>query len=117
MPEHHGEKKLSGIHAYCHVGHQHSAGDRFGRMFDLPSLFLPVKTLQSLGEKNGPMDGGANANRTQSVAVGMVFFGQFVDHDITLDVETSFDEVVNPDEISNARTPTLDLDCIYGQGP
>lgn len=117
MPQHHGTKSLSGIHAFCHLGHQGSAGDRFGRMFDLPPLFLPVDTLKALGAKGGPMDGGTNANRTATVPVGMVFFGQFIDHDITLDVETSLDQVVNLDELSNARTPTLDLDCIYGEGP
>ena len=63
------------------------------------------------------MDGGTNANRTATVPVGMVFFGQFIDHDVTLDIETSFDQVVDVDALSNARTPTLDLDCIYGQGP
>lgn len=117
MSQHHGTKKLSGIDAFCHIHHQGHAGDRFRRMFELPPLFLPVDILKALGEKGGPMDGGINANRTATVPVGMVFFGQFVDHDITLDIETSLDQVVDLHEIRNARTPTLDLDCIYGQGP
>lgn len=117
MSQHHGQKQLSGINAFCHLGHKGSPGDRFRRMFDLPPLFLSVDTLAALGKKGGPMDGGKNADRTDTVPVGMVFFGQFVDHDITLDIETSLDQTVDVSELSNARTPTLDLDCIYGQGP
>ncbi|MGR5519993.1 peroxidase family protein [Vibrio sp. PNB22_4_2] len=117
MSQHHGIKSLSGINAFCHLNHQGNAGDRFKRMFNLPPLYLPVDTLKALGKQGGPMDGGTNSNRTATVPVGMVFFGQFIDHDITLDVETSFEQVVNVGELSNARTPTLDLDCIYGNGP
>ena len=51
------------------------------------------------------------------VAVGQVIFGQFIDHDITLDVMSQFGRVNDPEDITNQRTPTLDLDCIYGAGP
>jgi hypothetical protein len=48
----------------------------------------------------------------------MIFFGQFVDHDVTLDASSTFDTVVDdPGEIADVRTPTLDLDCIYGLAP
>ncbi len=60
------------------------------------------------------MDDNNTTNRTQSVPVGHVFFGQFVDHDITLDVFSSFDRVNSANAIGNSRTPTLDLDCIFG---
>ena len=64
------------------------------------------------------MDGKTDNDRTDGVPVGMIFFGQFVDHDITLDASTSFDSVVgNAGAVTNVRTPTLDLDCIYGLGP
>ncbi|MEO0991604.1 MAG: peroxidase family protein, partial [Pseudomonadota bacterium] len=43
--------------------------------------------------------------------------GQFVDHDITLDVTSSLDTVNSPAGTPNVRTPTLDLDCVYGTGP
>ena len=45
-----------------------------------------------------------------------VFLGQFVDHDIILDVTTSLDTVNSGYETRNARTPTLDLDRVYGMG-
>jgi len=118
MANHHGMSKLQGIDAFCHYGHQEQRGDRFGRLFDIPPLFTPAPELVKLGAQKGPMDGGKRASRTQTVAVGQVFFGQFIDHDITLDVHTSLSEVVADEtEIENTRTPTLDLDSVYGQGP
>jgi hypothetical protein len=43
--------------------------------------------------------------------------GQFVDHDITFDQTVGFPEIDDPEEIEQARTPTLDLDSLYGLGP
>ena len=118
MPEHHGLGKLIGADAYCTVGHHYQRGDRFGRLFPLAPLYIPAPSLREISKQGGPMDGGARASRTRTVDVGQVFFGQFVDHDVTLDVESSLSGVVNDaSEIGNTRTPTLDLDCIYGQGP
>jgi len=118
MPEHHGLNKQSGFSAFCRYGHRRQRGDRFGRLFDLPPVFTPAPVLHAIGVQGGPMDGGTSAKRTQTVDVGQIFFGQFVDHDITLDVSTTLSSVVSDEgQIENARTPTLDLDCIYGQGP
>lgn len=119
--EHHGMKPLEGLSAYCVRGHyhEHQRDDRFGRLFpQLSPAYTRPDILHAIGAKNGPMDGKSANDRTDSVPVGMVFFGQFVDHDITLDASTTFDSVVdNPGEIANVRTPVLDLDCIYGVGP
>jgi len=48
---------------------------------------------------------------------GMTFFGQFVDHDITLDATSAIGTKIDPRTIRNIRTPNLDLDCVYGNGP
>ncbi len=48
---------------------------------------------------------------------GYVYFGQFVDHDMTLDVTPLSSAEVDPNRLHNFRTPRLDLDCLYGQGP
>lgn len=119
MTSAHGLTDLNGLHAYCRRDHRHNTGERFGRMFaDLPPLFTDPRVLERLGAPGGPMDEGAPpASLAQTVPVGMVFFGQFVDHDITLDVTSSLDTVNSAHETRNARTPTLDLDCIYGMGP
>ena len=47
----------------------------------------------------------------------MTFFGQFVDHDITLDATSALGTRIDPATIPNVRTPSLDLDCVYGAGP
>jgi hypothetical protein len=118
MPSHHGLNTLGGLDAYCRVGHYHQPGDRFGRLCsDLAPLYSDPDTLRQVGAKDGPMDGGTGNARTTSVSVGMVFFGQFVDHDITLDVSSSFEQTNNAQSIENVRTPALDLDSIYGGGP
>ncbi len=48
---------------------------------------------------------------------GYTYFGQFIDHDITLDVTSLSGRQIDPDKILNFRTPRLDLDCVYGRGP
>ncbi|MGI9353630.1 MAG: peroxidase family protein [Rhizobiaceae bacterium] len=48
---------------------------------------------------------------------GMTFLGQFVDHDITHDASSVIGTVIDPRSIRNVRTPHLDLDCVYGDGP
>ncbi|MBS0123973.1 peroxidase family protein [Thetidibacter halocola] len=48
---------------------------------------------------------------------GMTFFGQFVDHDVTLDATSALGSRIVPATIPNVRTPALDLDCVYGAGP
>ncbi len=125
--EHHGMKPLEGLSPYCRMSKygQESEGDsehrddRFGRLFgDLNPAYTRPDILFEIGKLGGNMQAPDDKDRTESVPVGMIFFGQFVDHDITLDATTTFDSVVgNPGEIANVRTPTLDLDCIYGLGP
>lgn len=119
--EHHGMKSFEGLNAYCRLSNygEGQREDRFGRIFhELSPAYTRPDILETIGAPNGPMDGKSTDSRTDSVPVGMVFFGQFVDHDITLDASTSFNSVIdNPGEVTNVRTPTLDLDCIYGLGP
>ena len=124
--DHHGMKPLEGLNPYCsmsHYGHEVEGDplreDRFGRLFGhLAPAYTNPQILEEIGRVGGAMDGKSANDRTDSVPVGMIFFGQFLDHDITLDATTTFDSVIdNPGEIGNVRTPTLDLDCIYGLGP
>jgi len=101
----------------CSFNHTQQDGDRFGRMFDLPPLYNDPDVLKDIGKANGSMQATARAAKSKTVPVGHVFFGQFIDHDITLDVTSSFQEVNRASDIPNTRTPTLDLDCVYGSGP
>lgn len=117
MSDNHGMHTLDGINAFCSPFHHRSPGESFGRMFNLPPLNTYPGSLKALGKQGGPMDGGTNSNRTSTVAVGDVFFGQFIDHDITLDVMSSLSLTTDVTQLHNARSPSLDLDNIYGNGP
>jgi Animal haem peroxidase len=43
--------------------------------------------------------------------------GQFIDHDITFDTSSAMGVPTDPGSSPNARTPSLDLDSVYGTGP
>lgn len=118
MTTEHGNRKLSELEALCTTTHKQSNGDRFGRLFgDLPGFYCAPEVLDQLGSPDGPMKAPAKPPRTKTVPAGLVFFGQFIDHDITLDITSSAETVNVAEQIPNARTPTLDLDCVYGAGP
>lgn len=94
---------------------------RFGRLFWKKHNTKPLQSkpenLIELGRLGGVMDSGGVKRVTESVPLGMIFLGQFIDHDITFDTESRFNSVNDPNEIENFRTPNLDLDCLFGEGP
>ena len=56
-------------------------------------------------------------NQPDVATAGYTYWGQFVDHDLTLDL-TPLDHVSSDvAQIRNFRTPLLDLDNLYGGGP
>jgi hypothetical protein len=76
------------------------------------------KTMRDTGDSLGSGD--------SDIPAAYTYFGQFVDHDITLDLESAeLPDLVAPtlaplslahieDELQNARTATLELDSVYG---
>jgi hypothetical protein len=109
-------KEMRGLRNICKYGHPQQEG-RFGRLFkDLPPFYMDPCKIDRLTEVGGIMDAGNTPVRIDLPA-GFVILGQFIDHDITLDVTSTLDRNNDPDAIRNFRTPTLDLDCIYGGGP
>ncbi|HSK14830.1 MAG TPA: heme peroxidase family protein [Gaiellaceae bacterium] len=59
--------------------------------------------------------GGGGASR---IPAGYTYLGQFVDHDLTFDKTTvTLGENVSPAKLLQARSPSLDLDSLYGAGP
>jgi hypothetical protein len=40
-----------------------------------------------------------------------------VDHDVTFDATSEIGRAISPASVRNVRTPALDLDCVYGDGP
>ncbi len=52
------------------------------------------------------------------VPAGYTYLGQFIDHDLTMDVtQVSLGEEITPAQLLQARSPSLDLDSLYGAGP
>jgi hypothetical protein len=53
-----------------------------------------------------------------SVPAGYTYVGQFVDHDLTFDkTSVALGTNVSPADLIQARSPSLDLDSLYGAGP
>ncbi len=52
-----------------------------------------------------------------NMTAGMTFLGQFIDHDLTLDLKSSLLQMSDPRSTVNFRTAAFDLDSLYGQGP
>jgi hypothetical protein len=69
--------------------------------------------LAELGASMRDLD--LDANVTESA--GYTYFGQFIDHDLTLDITPLDFAHPNVERIRNYRTPFLDLDHVYGGGP
>jgi hypothetical protein len=58
-------------------------------------------------------------SRDGSVPAGFTYLGQFIDHDLTFDVTRglTLGEQASPTELLQGRSPSLDLDSLYGAGP
>jgi hypothetical protein len=94
----------------------HKDPGMFGRMFPkLAPLSVPDKALEELAK--AMMDDDKTSNDNPNIPAGFTYLGQFVDHDITLDLTALGEKERDPLATENFRTPSLDLDCIYGLGP
>jgi hypothetical protein len=97
----------------------------FTNLFPLRSSPYPVDKLLALAASmKGGVDtvkDGADPEENLWVPAGYTYFGQFIDHDLTFDSTSSLDlsvATVPQTRIpTNLRTPRLDLDCLYGDGP
>lgn len=75
-------------------------------------------SLIDLGQVMETETGDPNDDRDSNIPAGYTYLGQFIDHDITRDeTELTVEGTVNPNEIENFRTPSLDLDSLYLDGP
>ena len=103
----------------------------FGRLFpSLPAAIFSTTDLALLSNIIiPPAASGKNAPVQDNVDIqaGYTYFGQFIDHDITLDnrggdlcpqtAPLTCSASVSVGSLVNTRTPQFDLDCIYGAGP
>jgi Animal haem peroxidase len=64
---------------------------------------------------NAMAAGGGGASR---IPAGFTYLGQFIDHDLTFDrTNVMLGANVSPVQLLQARSPSLDLDSLYGAGP
>jgi hypothetical protein len=111
----------------------------FGRLFPRLPAFAPATqrvkdALRALGARGGPLDAkddlgkgprllitdpalSANNPNNPTHTAGTTFLGQFIDHDITFDTTSPMGVPTDPASSPNSRTPSLDLDSVYGAGP
>lgn len=103
---------------------------RFGRMFRRlpPAPEYDEPTLTALADQmheitSAPPGGWNSAPEPQpnadneTIPAAYTYLGQFIDHDITFDPNSSLEQEDDPDAIHNFRTPKYDLDSVYGSGP
>ena len=90
-----------------------AADFRFSRMGPRGTR-VPEAILRKVAAAMTAGDDGGNG----SIAAGYTYLGQFVDHDMTFDQTTvALGESVAPVDLLQGRSPSLDLDCLYGFGP
>ena len=92
----------------------------YARMFpELPSFQADEQFLHALGRAGGLCDCGDREDSPDSLgngAAGWPIFGQFVAHDITADRSALRSDATTA-ELHNSRSPQLNLECLYGDGP
>jgi Animal haem peroxidase len=113
--------------------------DSFGRLFpELPPFAEASPQLESalleLGRPGGILDAkddltqgpillitssklSENNNDNPMQTAGVTFMAQFMDHDMTFDLQSRLGVPTNPEDSPNERTPNFDLDTVYGGGP
>ena len=97
----------------------------FGRMFavresseDTAALPpLDQQTNEELAELAQEMLEEVATDNPKGTAAGITFFGQFIDHDLTLDNQPQPSDPVDVEGLVNGRSFAFDLDSVYGGGP
>src|SRR6476620_2701501 len=112
----------------------------FGRIFQRMEPFVAPgrrgleAALVDIGSPGGILDAGDALERSPADLItdlslsmhnpnnpthtaGTTFFGQFMDHDMTFDTASPLGKPASPERSLNSRTPSFDLDSVYGGGP
>ena len=124
--------------ALTEIHNVETRSDRFSRMFHLRAFAESSAAMQQalieMGAPGGLLDARDplhegptrlitnpelspdNKDNPTSTA-GITFLGQFLDHDMTFDATSRLGVATRPERSTNTRTPSLDLDSLYGGGP
>src|SRR5829696_5004003 len=96
-----------------------AVGQRGGIMDALDNLAAgPVALITDPTVNGNPTSTNAYGTNPDNptMTAGSTFVGQFIDHDITFDQTSQLGVSQDPLTSPNARTPTLDLDSVFGGG-
>jgi hypothetical protein len=98
---------------------------RFGLMFKSLEPFSPPDALlialaAAMNDGKAPLHDVKDSDvafDTPGIPAGFVYFGQFVDHDMTLDKTPLTQQQQDPHGMTNFDSPRFDLGSVYGKGP
>jgi hypothetical protein len=98
---------------------------RFGVMFKKLEAFSPpdamlIALATAMNDGKAPLHDVKDSDVECDLAgipAGFVYFGQFVDHDMTLDKTPLTQQQQDPRGMTNFDSPRFDLGSVYGKGP
>lgn len=101
---------------------------KFGRMFPTlsPCIEVTPETLSEISAIANAMIFSDDMQKDPILSTilgdsdtpsGYTYLGQFLIHDISFDLTSINERLVDPEYLWNFRTPALDLDSVYGGGP
>ncbi len=100
---------------------------RFGRMFrELPAAQFGTTETENIdnltklavamsADPDDPKDGPDDEE--SGIPALYTYLGQFIDHDLTFDPDSSLQRQNDPSALTDYRNPAFDLDSVYGRGP
>lgn len=77
------------------------------------------KALEDLGAamRGASLPDPPESELNHNIPAGYTYLGQFISHDLSFNPVSQLSGAVDVRTIQNARTPSLDLDSVYGRGP
>ncbi|MFI7493785.1 heme peroxidase family protein [Kocuria sp. M4R2S49] len=119
----HGAAHLRGVDVAVTAGRRTEG--RFGVMFPKLSGFAPDDALlehlaHRMIDRTPPLSDVSLSNDgfdNPDMPAGFAYLGQFIDHDMTLDLTALPEQQVDPKGLTNFDTPFFDLGSVYGRGP
>jgi len=105
--------------ATCFHAHMTRSEPRghYSRLFQKPAAPITKNHEGGLIELGQAMRYETEREGTLTPRVGFTYFGQFIAHDLTHDITPITGPYSEPERTPNYRTPSFDLDHIYGGGP
>ena len=115
-------KALRGMDIAVRLGRDREA--RFGLMFKKLPAYSPSDTLlkglaAKMNDGKAPLSDvkDSDVEFDASMPAGYIYFGQFLDHDVTRDATPLTEQKQDPSATVNYDSPRFDLGSVYGGGP